>query len=92
MTKVIISALHHNSLKTFIHNLTPEQAETILGGDYPYGFNIMNTSDSLYIGAVRADQRLYAVGAYSSNISDNKYDTIDSSRSIYNNFIYRKVI
>jgi hypothetical protein len=88
MAKIVISVLYPHIIKVFTYNLTPEQAESILGGVYPYGFFVMNTSDSLYIGAVRADQRFYAVGAYSTNISDNKYDTIDYSRSIYNTFIY----
>ncbi|MBW4643874.1 MAG: hypothetical protein KME23_12940 [Goleter apudmare HA4340-LM2] len=88
MAKVVISVLYPHAIKAFIHNITPEQAETILGGTYPYSFFVMNTSDSLYIGATRADQRLYAVGAYSTNVSDNKYDTVDYSRSILNTFIY----
>ncbi|WP_414563892.1 MULTISPECIES: hypothetical protein [unclassified Anabaena] len=89
MAKIAISVLNTDVIHVFIYNLNPEQAETILGGVYPYSFFMMNTTDSLYIGgAVRADQRLYAVGAYSTNVSDNKYDTVDYSRSIYNTFIY----
>lgn len=88
MAKIVISVLPLNIINAFSYNLNIEQSQTILGGVYPYGFFLMNTTDSVYIGAVRADQRAYAVGAYSINISDNKYDTIDYSRSIYNTFIY----
>lgn len=88
MAKIVISILVFRPIKAFTHNLTTEEAESILGGAYPYNFFVMNTSDSLYIGAIRADQRSYAVGAYSINVSDNKYDTIDYSRTIYNTFVY----
>lgn len=87
MAKIIISVLHFYPINTFVYCLNIEQTKSILGGTYPYSFFVMNTSDSLYIGATRSDQRFYAVGAYSSNISDSKYDTIDYSRSIHNTFI-----
>ncbi|MBD2593890.1 hypothetical protein H6G74_06040 [Nostoc spongiaeforme FACHB-130] len=88
MTKLVILLLDSNPTKGFIHNLNIEQAETILGGAYTYGFRIMNTTDRTYINAVDSSVRFDGGGAGSVNYHDNNINTITSSRSIYNRFIY----
>ncbi|MCG6135025.1 MAG: hypothetical protein MET45_10230 [Nostoc sp. LLA-1] len=87
MTKIVISALHPNSVKTVIHILTPEQAENILGGGYPYSFHIMNVTDSITINPSGGDNTYEAVN-HSTSYHDNKIHTVDYSRSIYNTVIY----
>ncbi len=88
MTKIAISALHSHSPKTSIHNLTPEQAETILGGFYPPEIGIMNVTDSTYLyNSPRLDRRYWAVGPYSVSKNENDYNSVDYSRSIYNRFL-----
>ncbi|WP_414590391.1 hypothetical protein [Anabaena sp. CCY 9614] len=88
MTKIVIYALHSNSIKRVIHNLTTEQAETVMGGIYPPGIDMMNITDSTYLYySPRQDRRYWAIGAYSTATNENKYNSIDYSRSIYNRFI-----
>jgi hypothetical protein len=88
MVKIIISALHSNSIKTVIHNLNPEQAEIVLGGNYFPGIGIMNITDSTYLyNSPRQDQRFWAVGTNSYASNENKYNSTDYSRSIYNRAI-----
>lgn len=88
MKKIVISTLDSNSIETFIHNLITEQAESILAGGYPYGFRIMNTTDRTYINAVDSSVRYDGGGPGSINYHDNNINTITSSRSIYNRFVY----
>ncbi|WP_414590392.1 hypothetical protein [Anabaena sp. CCY 9614] len=88
MNKIIIASLQANSIKRNLHNLTPEQAETILGGIYPPGVGIMNVTDSTYLYySPRQDQRYWAIGLSAHTSSENKYNTLDYSRSTYNGFI-----
>jgi hypothetical protein len=89
MAKIVISALEPHTIKAFTYEPTPAQAKTIWGGDYPYWFFVMNTSDDLYIGTTRADVSMYAAGAYSTSISDGRFDSVDYSRSIHNTFVFR---
>ncbi|GBE92655.1 peptidase M16 [Nostoc cycadae WK-1] len=84
MKKIVVSALYPYSIETFIHNLTIEQAETIWGGSYPYGFEIMNSSDRTYIHAFDKSMRYDGGGVGSFNSHDNNIYAITSSRSIYN--------
>jgi hypothetical protein len=84
MRKIVIATLHLNSIETFICNQTEEQAETILGGIYPYGFSIMNTTDRTYISALDNSVRFDGGGLGSINSHDNNINTTTSSRSIYN--------
>ncbi|AFY46437.1 hypothetical protein Nos7524_0526 [Nostoc sp. PCC 7524] len=88
MAKIVITGLYINPIKTFIYNLTSEEAETIAGGGYPYGFYINNITDSVNIKNSGGDNTIEAGGAYSVSYHDNKINTIDYSRSIYNTFIY----
>ncbi len=85
MTKIVISALYPDYLKPFTHNLTPQQAETILGGIYASGIGILNVTDSTYLyNSPRADRRFYAVGLHSFSGNENSYDSFNYSRTIYN--------
>jgi hypothetical protein len=88
MTQIIISTLQPNSIKTFLHNLTVEKAETILGSFYPSGIGILNVTDSTYIyNSPRLDRRYWAVGPYSSTSNENDFNSVNYSRSIYNRFL-----
>lgn len=84
MTKIVISALSSNFIESFIHNLTKEQAETILGGSYLYGFEITNSTDRTYINSLDKNVRYDGGGIGSINSHDNNIYTRTSSRSIYN--------
>ncbi|MBU7584518.1 MAG: hypothetical protein KAF91_16660 [Nostoc sp. TH1S01] len=84
MNKIGIYTLHHNASETFIYNLNTDQTEIILGGSYPYGFEIMNSSDRTYIDAVDKSIRFDGGGIGSINSHDNNIHTRTSSRSIYN--------
>jgi hypothetical protein len=88
MAKTIISTLHSNSVGTFIYDLNTEQAEIILGSDSPYGFTIMNTTDRTYINSVDSSVRYDGGGPGSVNYHDNNINSITSSRSIYNRFVF----
>ncbi|BBD58895.1 hypothetical protein NIES2109_16740 [Nostoc sp. HK-01] len=88
MYKLIISSLDSIQNKTFIQNLTPEETETILAGGYPYGFHIINITDSLSINAVGGDYTIEAAGINSISYHDNRIHTIDHSRSNNNSFFY----
>lgn len=77
MAKIVISG----------YSLTPEQAETVLGGAYPYGFNMVNITDRTYINSVDDSVRFDGGGAGSVNYHDNNINTTTSSRSISNTFI-----
>ncbi|MBD2593891.1 hypothetical protein H6G74_06045 [Nostoc spongiaeforme FACHB-130] len=83
MTKIIISVLHSYPIESFIHNLNIEEVETILGSGYPYGFEIMNTSDRTYINAADRSIRYDGGGIGSINYHDNNINARTSSRSIY---------
>jgi hypothetical protein len=90
MTKIAISVLHPNAIEAFIHNLTPEQAEIILGGvsTFPYSNGIMNITDSTYIYfSPRQDRRLIALGPNSYGFHEGTFNSVDNSRAIYNKFI-----
>lgn len=88
MKKIVVSVLANNPTKGFIYNITTEQAETVLGGSYPYIFRIMNATDRTYINSVDSSVRYDGGGAGSINYHDNNIHTVTSSRSIYNRFIY----
>ncbi|ALF55985.1 hypothetical protein ACX27_29110 [Nostoc piscinale CENA21] len=83
MAKIIISVLHSYPIENFIQNLNIEQAETILGSGYPYGFDIMNTTDRTYINAADRSTRYDGGGIGSINSHDNNINARTSSRSIY---------
>ncbi|BAT55323.1 hypothetical protein NOS3756_43020 [Nostoc sp. NIES-3756] len=85
MSKIIISDSPCNRINTFIQKLTPEEADTILGGMYPYGFKIINITDSVSINTVGGDNTVEA-GTNSISYHDNKIHTIDYSRSNINRF------
>jgi hypothetical protein len=87
MSKILIYELHPHDVSTYVNVLTTAQLETILGGGYPYGFHIMNSTDRTYVNAVDNSIRFDGGGAGSINMHDNKYNTIDYSRSVYSNFI-----
>lgn len=87
MAQIVIRVLHPHSIKTFIYNLTPEETETIAGGGYPYGFHINNITDEVNIHTIGGNT-WEPGGSNSLNYRDNKINTIDYSRSIYNTFIY----
>lgn len=89
MAKILIHSLHSEPINSFIYNLTPEQTETVLGGNSLYGFDMMNITDNLYIGMQVTDQILYT-GEYTTTIHNNRHETVDGSRSIHNTFIYRR--
>ncbi|MDZ8105127.1 MAG: hypothetical protein RM338_05810 [Nostoc sp. DedQUE12a] len=86
MTRIVISTLFDSEIKRFFHNLSPEKLEAILGGIYPYNFHIVNTTDSLTISSPGGDNTYEAVN-HSVSYHDNKINTVDYSRSIYNNFV-----
>lgn len=88
MKKIVISALHPSYIEKLIHNLTKEEAETILAGGFPYGFCIMNTTDRTYINSIDTSVRYDGGGPGSINYHDNNINTVTSSRSIYNRFVY----
>jgi hypothetical protein len=85
MSKIIIFSLAATWKQTFIQKLTPEEAENILGGTYPYGFHIINITDSVSINTVGGDNTVEA-GTNSVSYHDNKIHTIDYSRSNINRF------
>ncbi len=84
MAKIVIYTLSFNFINRFIHNLTTEEAKTILAGAYPYGIEIMNTTDRTYINAADNSTRFDGGGFNSINSHDNNINTTTSSRSIYN--------
>lgn len=84
MKKIIISSLHPNPITTFIQNLNTEQTETILGGGYPYGFDITNNTDRTYINSLDKNVRFDGGGLASINYHDNNVNARTTSRSIYN--------
>ncbi|YAG15314.1 hypothetical protein NSTC745_04677 [Nostoc sp. DSM 114161] len=86
MAKIIISTLFDSEIKRFFHNLTAGQLETILGGIYPYNFHIVNTTDTVTISSPGGDNTYEAVN-HSVSYHDNKINTVDYSRTIYNNFV-----
>jgi hypothetical protein len=79
MAKIVISDLHLADVETFIHNLTPAQKESLLGGHT--SIYITNISDEVKINS-SGDNTIE--GANSYNFRDNKVNTIDYSRSNYN--------
>lgn len=85
MSKIIMFNLHPTLNKTFIHQLTLEETEAILGGSYPYGFHIVNITDSVSINTVGGDNTVEA-GINSVSYHDNKIHTVDYSRSNVNRF------
>ncbi len=85
MSKIIVFSLLSTQSKTFIQKLTPEEAETILGGSYPYGLHIVNITDSVTINTSGGDNTVEA-GTNSLSYHDNKINTTDYSRSIINRF------
>jgi hypothetical protein len=85
MAKITISNLRTYSIEPFIHNLTSELSETILGGFYTSGIGIMNITDSTYLyDSPRADRRFYAIGIKSFSSNENSYNSLDYGRTIYN--------
>ncbi|MDZ8107516.1 MAG: hypothetical protein RM338_18110 [Nostoc sp. DedQUE12a] len=84
MAKIVIYTLSSNFRKTFIYNLTTEEAKTIFAGAYSYGSDIMNTTDRTYINATDTGVRFDGGGINSINYHDNNVNTRTSSRSIYN--------
>jgi hypothetical protein len=88
MAKIVISVLHHNPIEGFIYNLNSEREDTILGGGYPYSLYIVNITDSINFSINSSgDNTLEAAGANSTSYHDNKINTVDYSRSIYNRFV-----
>ncbi len=85
MSKITMLNLHYTRNQKFIQKLTPEEAETILGGIYPYGFHIVNITDSVSINTIGGDNTIEA-GTNSVSYHDNKIHTIDYSRSNINRF------
>jgi len=85
MSKILVLSFHSTRSQTFIQKLTPEEAETILGGSYPYGFHIVNITDSVTINTSGGDDTVEA-GINSISYHDNKINTVDYSRSIINRF------
>ncbi|MBD2610045.1 MAG: hypothetical protein RMY62_002135 [Nostoc sp. ZfuVER08] len=86
MAKIVIYTLLDNQIKEFFHKLTLEKLEAILGGFYPAGFHIVNITDSVGINPQGGDNTYEAVN-HSISYHDNKINSIDYSRSIYNNFL-----
>lgn len=87
MAKIVISVLDPQPIKGFIHQLIPEETEAILGGGYPYGFHIINATDSININNLGGDNTIEAGGLNSISYHDNSIHSIDYSGSIYNTFI-----
>jgi hypothetical protein len=85
MPKITIFSLHYTRSQKFIEKLTPEEAEAIFGGTYPYGFHIINITDSVSINTSGGDYTVEA-GTNSVSYHDNKIHTIDYSRSNINRF------
>jgi hypothetical protein len=88
MTKTGVFLLHLHPIKTFIHNLTTEQTETISGGSSGYKISMINSTDSTYINDVDNSIRTDGGGPGSINQHDNKYNTTDYSRSIQSHFMF----
>ncbi|MFN6570914.1 hypothetical protein [Dendronalium sp. ChiSLP03b] len=77
---IIISDLHPPEVETFIHDVTPAQAETIIGGYSPYIY-ITNITDTVNINS-QGDTTIE--GTDSISYRENKVNTVDFSRSNYN--------
>ncbi|MFN6561858.1 MAG: hypothetical protein RMY28_018960 [Nostoc sp. ChiSLP01] len=86
MAKIVISTLFNSEMKRFFHKLAPGELEAILGGIYPYNFHVVNITDSVTINPQGGDNTYEAVN-HSVSYHDNKINTVDYSRSIYNNFV-----
>jgi len=86
MAKIVIYTLLDNQIKEFFHKLTLDKLETILGGFYPASFHIVNVTDSVVINPLGGDNTYEAIN-HSISYHDNKINTIDYSRSIYNNYL-----
>jgi hypothetical protein len=83
MPKIVVLSLHYISVKELQDNLSPTEVSTVWGGS-PYIY-ISNNSDSVNINSTgTGDIKHVGTGGYS--INDSKFNTIDYSRSNYNNF------
>ncbi|NDJ24390.1 hypothetical protein GS682_22645 [Nostoc sp. B(2019)] len=80
MDKIVIFDFHISHADTFLYDLTPAQAETVLGGvsaaGYPYTAAYIL---SIHDGINRVQDNTYGVGSSYRN----KYSSIDNSDQVF---------
>jgi hypothetical protein len=73
MARILIFDLHFSDVETFLHDLAPTPARTILGG-FPYARIL-----SIHDGINRKESQFFGIG---SN-HDNNYSSVDNSDQVY---------